>query len=177
MVKGFLEVLESDNFQDILNYIHSINQTGIDLYSYNKQLLSYIDQHYDDDITHMNQYAQLCSTILIQQKYYPNPILAYKVELRKYHQSIFSSSPITPSTSNPTVPNQQSTQSSISHADQSVSSYKHHQTPEIKNTSSNLQDTPNDAPNNLPSDTNSTTLDTIHLSIYQKLKNSVQKMI
>ena len=172
MVKGFLEILESDNFQDVLNYIQSINQSGIDLYSYNKQLLSYIDQHYDDDVAHMSQYAQLCSTILIQQKYYPNPILAYKVELRKYHQSMFPSSPITPSPSDLTVPNQEDT-IKITHTNQPI----HHDTAHIKDTSIDLQDTPNDTPNSLSSDANSTTSDTIHLSIYSKLKKSVQKMI
>jgi hypothetical protein len=176
MVKGFLGILESDNFQDILNYIQSINQSGIDLYSYNKQLLSYIDQHYDDDVVHMSQYAQLCSTILMQQKYYPNPILAYKVELRKYHQSMFPPSPITPSPSDLTTPNQQSTQSSIAHADQSLSSHKH-DIARTQDTSTDLQDTPNDTSNSLPSNANSTTSDAIHLSIYSKLKKSVQKMI
>ena len=90
MIQDFLQSLREPDFDKILRHVDEINTRGIDLSNYSKQVLHYIDMHYTEDITHMSQYAELFSNILTQQKYYPNPLLAYKVELWKYYQKFHS---------------------------------------------------------------------------------------
>lgn len=69
-----------------MSKIQLLNQNGIEITNFTKQVLHYIDIHYTDNISMMSQLALLFETILIHQKTYSNPILAYKVELRNYIQ-------------------------------------------------------------------------------------------
>lgn len=186
MIKNFLQSLATSDFDQILTQLDIINQSGIDLYNYTKQLLHYIDQHYRDDIPQMSNYAQLCSTILTQQKYYPNPMLAYKVELWKYCQSdtiknIAQQSAIVSATDD----KKQIKQTDINHipATQTITN------PDNSDNSDLLKDAPHHS-NKVPDNNNSDTTITqtipghrphidsnIHDTLYPHIKISLQKII
>lgn len=86
MLQQCLDIIQSKDFDSILHIISQVQESGIDLSNYTKQILYYIDQHYQENVNEMSMMAQIFSDIYVQQKYYPNPSLAYKVVLWKYCQ-------------------------------------------------------------------------------------------
>ena len=83
-IKEFLELIKKGERNQIFQAIEQINENGIDLHQFAKQVLGFIDQHLLEDTAFYLQVAEIFGAIIRQVRYYPYPAVVYKVELNKY---------------------------------------------------------------------------------------------
>ena len=86
-IKDFLDKIEQGEREEIFTAIDAIHNAGIDLYNFAKQLLQYMDKHLMENIDIYLNISQSCSEILRTIKYYPYPVIVYKIVLNKLVQN------------------------------------------------------------------------------------------
>jgi hypothetical protein len=82
-IKQFLTNTVEDNLKEIFNILEELELGGIDLSVFVKQVLVYVDKHFLEDVVFYSKVADLFKRILLNLKFYPNSLLAYKVEIAK----------------------------------------------------------------------------------------------
>mgnify|MGYP001643404012 CR=1 FL=1 len=83
-IKNLIATIKTWTREQIFAQLDQINQNGIDLGQFAKQIIGYIDQHLLEDT---DFYLKICSTfweILGNLRRYPYPIIAYKISLNNY---------------------------------------------------------------------------------------------
>jgi len=83
LITDFLDTVASKEREKVFQNIDHIQETGIDLYNFAKQLLQYIDKHLMENIDGYLAISQACSDILATIKYYPYPAIVYKIAFNK----------------------------------------------------------------------------------------------
>lgn len=86
-IKDFLDKIEQGEREDIFAAIDTIHNAGIDLYNFAKQLLQYMDKHLMENVDIYLDISQSCSEILSTIKYYPYPVIVYKIVINKLLQN------------------------------------------------------------------------------------------
>lgn len=82
-VQDFLISIEKKDRQDLFTQVDRLQEDGIDLYNFAKQLLQYIDKHLMENIDGYLAISQSCSEILSTIRYYPYPAIVYKIAFNK----------------------------------------------------------------------------------------------
>ncbi len=82
-VQDFLASIEKKDRQDLFTQVDRLQEDGIDLYNFAKQLLQYIDKHLMENIDGYLAISQSCSEILSTIRYYPYPAIVYKIAFNK----------------------------------------------------------------------------------------------
>jgi DNA polymerase III subunit gamma/tau len=185
MISDFLQSVQWRDFEIILSKIQLLNQNGIEITNFTKQVLHYIDIHYTDNISMMSQLALLFETILIHQKTYSNPILAYKVELRNYIQQYNRINHIEAPSANTTNHNIISKDTSIESSLEDIQYLKNSTNITQQEIDQNAIHVSIDSWNNtsiispqmLSETIQNVNLNDIHHKLYQATKESLQKMI
>jgi len=68
----------------VFKEIEKINQSGVDLVQFAKQILMYIDENLVNDMDFLLDISESFSEIVITIKNYPYPAIVYKIALNKY---------------------------------------------------------------------------------------------
>lgn len=87
MIKDFLGLIQAGNTQIIFEKIDDIHNQGIDLNSFAKQTLMYIDQIFLEDINFSTKISETFTDIIGNIRYYPYPTIIYKVAIHKHLQN------------------------------------------------------------------------------------------
>ncbi len=87
MIKDFLETIKKWDRNIVFEQIDKIYQNGIDLHQFAKQALIYIDQNLNSDMDFLLGVSGWFSEIISTIKYYPYPVIVYKIALNKYLSS------------------------------------------------------------------------------------------
>src|SRR5690606_34968045 len=74
-VQDFLVSIDKKDRQELFNQIDRLQEDGIDLYNFAKQLLRYFDKHLMENIDGYLAISQSCSEILSTIRYYPYPAI------------------------------------------------------------------------------------------------------
>ena len=82
-IREFLKTIQAGERESVFAQVDSLQETGVDLYNFAKQLLQYIDKHLMEDIDGYLAISQSCSEILSTIRYYPYPAIVYKIALNK----------------------------------------------------------------------------------------------
>jgi len=107
LISEFLKLIQSHNHQKIVLEIDKISEQWIDMRQFAKQILLYIDQNFNDDITWFLPIAKKFSQILSMMKYYPYPTIVYKIILTDTNIESNETQVSKPTeTKNPTVQNE-----------------------------------------------------------------------
>ncbi len=83
-IKDFLKLIQAGDSKTIFEKIDDIHNQGIDLNSFAKQTLMYIDQIFLEDINFSTKIAETFTEIIGNIRYYPYPAIVYKVAIHKY---------------------------------------------------------------------------------------------
>jgi len=82
-VQDFLASIAQKDREEVFTQVDRLQEDGIDLYNFAKQLLQYIDKHLMENIDAYLAISQSCSEILSTIKYYPYPAIVYKIAFNK----------------------------------------------------------------------------------------------
>lgn len=85
-IKDFLKLIQAADPKVIFERIDDINNQGIDLHSFAKQTLMYIDQIFLEDIDFSTKISETFTDIIGNIRHYPYPAIVYKVAIHKYLQ-------------------------------------------------------------------------------------------
>lgn len=69
--------------ENVFTQVDNLQETGVDLHNFAKQLLQYIDKHLMENIDGYLAISQSCSEILSTIRYYPYPAIVYKIAFNK----------------------------------------------------------------------------------------------
>lgn len=84
MIDDFLSLIRKKDRGAIFHEIDLIHHQGVDLYSFAKQVLLYVDQHFLLDVDFLVKVAEAFTEIISTIKYYPYPTVVYKVAINKH---------------------------------------------------------------------------------------------
>ncbi len=84
MIQDFLWLLKKEDLNQIFLFIDNVYQQWIDLHSFAKQSLMYIDQNLYEDIQFLLSISDVFTDILSTIRYYPYPAIVYKIAINKY---------------------------------------------------------------------------------------------
>ena len=84
LIKDFLGLIKAGDAQILFEKIDTIHNQGIDLQSFAKQTLMYIDQIFLDDINFSTKISETFTDIIGNIRYYPYPTIIYKVAIHKH---------------------------------------------------------------------------------------------
>lgn len=84
IIDQLIELLKSEDFNAIIEYIENTKNNWIDLYTFAKQILTYIDDKFMEDVSFYSKLADLFRNIIVSIRNYPLPIIIYKSEIYKY---------------------------------------------------------------------------------------------
>ncbi|MEI6775241.1 MAG: hypothetical protein WCL18_11220 [bacterium] len=84
LIKDFLVLVQTGDAQTIFEKIDDIHNQGIDLHSFAKQTLMYIDQIFLEDINFSTRISETFTDIISNIRYYPYPTIIYKVAIHKH---------------------------------------------------------------------------------------------
>lgn len=87
MIKDFLETIKKWDRNIVFEQVDKIYQNGIDLHQFAKQALIYIDQNLNSDMDFLLGVCGWFSEIISTIKYYPYPVIVYKIAFNKYLSS------------------------------------------------------------------------------------------
>ncbi len=82
-VHDFLASIAKQDREEVFTQVDRLQEDGIDLYNFAKQLLQYIDKHLMENIDGYLAISQSCSEILSTIRYYPYPAIVYKIAFNK----------------------------------------------------------------------------------------------
>lgn len=86
LIKDFLETIKQGDPKTIFEKVDEIHNQGIDLHSFAKQTLMYIDNIFLQDIEFSTRISETFTNIIGNIKQYPYPTIIYKVALHKHLQ-------------------------------------------------------------------------------------------
>lgn len=86
-IKDFLTKIKNRDKNLTFISIDTLNQQGIDLAQFAKQIIGFIDRHLMEDMDFYLQVSSSFSEILRQIRYYPYPTVLFKMELDKFLDS------------------------------------------------------------------------------------------
>ena len=86
-IKNLIATIKTWTREQIFAQLDQINQNGIDLSQFAKQVIGYIDQHLLEDVDFLLQCSELFWKVLSTLKRYPYPIVAYKIAVNSYLKS------------------------------------------------------------------------------------------
>ena len=86
LIKDFLVLLQTGDPKTLFEKVDDIHNQGIDLNSFAKQTLMYIDQVFLDDIGFATKVSETFTDIIGNIRYYPYPTIIYKVAIHKHLQ-------------------------------------------------------------------------------------------
>lgn len=84
LIIDFLELIKARDPKNIFEKIDEIHNQWIDLHSFAKQSLMYIDQIFLDDINFSSNMSEIFTDIIGKIRYYPYPTIIYKVAINTY---------------------------------------------------------------------------------------------
>ena len=84
MIKDFLEIVKWWDRNIVFQEVDKIYQTWIDLHQFAKQALIYIDHNLTSDIDFLLSVSEWFSEIISTIRYYPYPVIVYKIAFNKY---------------------------------------------------------------------------------------------
>lgn len=87
VIEDFVKKIEKWNLSDIYIFLEDLQIGWIDLYSFTKETLQYIDSMFTKNMKLYSSLSDLFRNIIINIKYYPNPLVVYKTELYKYFEN------------------------------------------------------------------------------------------
>lgn len=82
-VQDFLVSIEKKERESVFTQVDRLQEDGIDLYNFAKQLLQYVDKHLMENIDGYLAISQSCSEILSTIRYYPYPAIVYKIAFNR----------------------------------------------------------------------------------------------
>ncbi len=88
LIKDFLQLIQTRDRAKIFETIDNIHNQGIDLHSFAKQTLMYIDQIFLEDINFSTEMADIFTDIIVKIRQYPYPTIVYKVAIHKHLELI-----------------------------------------------------------------------------------------
>jgi hypothetical protein len=83
-IQEFLQTIKIGDKNQTFHIIENLNENGIDLHQFAKQVIGFIDKHLLEDMDFYLQIAEMMGTIMRQIRFYPYPVVMYKVEVNKY---------------------------------------------------------------------------------------------
>lgn len=83
-IKNLISTLKTWDREQIFAQLDQINQNGIDLGQFAKQAIGYLDQHLLEDTDFLLQCSELFGKVLSTLRWYPYPIIAYKIAINTY---------------------------------------------------------------------------------------------
>jgi len=83
-LKILLDAIETKDWDKILTILNDIQQKGIELSQFAKQMLGYLNEHFHEMPSFASVMTRLFSDIIMQIKYYPEPLLTYKTCIYQY---------------------------------------------------------------------------------------------
>ena len=87
-IKDFLDTIRNKERNLIFQKIETINNNGIDLHQFAKQILGFIDKHLLEDTDFYLQVSEIFSNIIRQIRFYPYPTIIYKISLNNFLVSV-----------------------------------------------------------------------------------------
>jgi len=84
MIKDFLETVKWWDRNIVFQEVDKIYQTGIDLHQFAKQALIYIDHNLNKDMDFLLSVSEGFSEIISTIRYYPYPVIVYKIAFNKF---------------------------------------------------------------------------------------------
>lgn len=84
LIKETLQDIKTWDREKIFSKLDTIWWQGIDLSQFAKQTIGYLDQHLLEDIDFYLQCSEIFWNIISTIKWYPYPIIAYKIAINKY---------------------------------------------------------------------------------------------
>ncbi|MEF2175989.1 MAG: DNA polymerase III subunit gamma/tau [Candidatus Absconditabacteria bacterium] len=84
IINQLIDLMRAQDFNAIIEYVENTKNNGIDLYTFAKQILTYIDDKFMEDVSFYAKLADLFRNIIVSIKNYPLPIVIYKSEIYKY---------------------------------------------------------------------------------------------
>lgn len=84
MIKDFLETIRVWDRNIVFQEVDKIYQTWIDLHQFAKQALIYIDHNLTNDMDFLLSVSEGFSEIISTIRYYPYPVIVYKITFNKY---------------------------------------------------------------------------------------------
>jgi DNA polymerase-3 subunit gamma/tau len=83
-IKDFLTLIKTGEKNQTFHIIEQLNESGIDLHQFAKQVVGFIDKHLLEDTDFYLQIAEVMGEIMRQIRFYPYPAVTYKVALHKF---------------------------------------------------------------------------------------------
>jgi len=84
LIKDFLDLVRAGEAKTIFERVDEIHNQGIDLHSFAKQTLMYIDQIFLQDIDFSTKISETFTDIIGNIRHYPYPTIVYKVAIHKH---------------------------------------------------------------------------------------------
>lgn len=84
IINQLIDLMRAQDFNAIIEYVENTKNNWIDLYTFAKQILTYIDDKFMEDVSFYAKLADLFRNIIVSIKNYPLPIVIYKSEIYKY---------------------------------------------------------------------------------------------
>jgi len=82
-IRDFIKTIVWWDRNRVFEFVDQIQNNGIDLYNFAKQIVQYIDKHLMENIDGYLKISEACSEILSSIRYYPYPAIVYKIALNK----------------------------------------------------------------------------------------------
>lgn len=83
-IKDLISTIKIWDREQIFAQLDQINQNGIDLGQFAKQVIGYVDQHLLEDVDFLLQCSELFGKVLSTLRRYPYPVVAYKIAVNNY---------------------------------------------------------------------------------------------
>ncbi len=83
-LSDLLETIKSGQRENVLSIVDGLQQWWVELSQFAKQMLSYLNDHFLNDPGFYARMTALFSDIIMQIKYYPEPLLTYKTHIYQY---------------------------------------------------------------------------------------------
>jgi hypothetical protein len=77
-------MIKTGDKNQTFHLVEQLNESGIDLHQFAKQVVGFIDKHLLEDIDFYLQVAEMMGEIMRQIRFYPYPAVIYKVALHKF---------------------------------------------------------------------------------------------
>lgn len=85
-IDQFLSTMKTWSFESIVQFLNTLTEQGRDLAHFSKQVMSYCDQHFMQDPQFYTLLTKQFASIHQQIKFFPYPLMAYKIWLYEMMQ-------------------------------------------------------------------------------------------
>lgn len=84
LIQHFIQAMREDDETKLFTIVDSLQENGIDVQNFIKQLLLYIEEHMHEDMETMLKLVDILKNISFSLKIFPQPYIIIKSELYKY---------------------------------------------------------------------------------------------